>query len=78
MMVIGNHEHNSVLNYEKNPVKDGENFRPIPDMFLNDSGGECAVPMYYRYKMPGNGNSIFWLLFYINLGILMITGMFIL
>ena len=24
------------------------------------SGGECGVPMYNRYHMPDNGNSLFW------------------
>ena len=22
--------------------------------------GECGVPMYQRFKMPANGNSLFW------------------
>jgi hypothetical protein len=26
-----------------------------------DSGGECAVPMYYRFASPSSsGNGIFW------------------
>jgi len=25
-----------------------------------DSGGECAIPMVYRFHSPSNGNGLFW------------------
>ena len=28
--------------------------------FIFDLGGECGVPMYNRFHMVDNGNSIFW------------------
>ncbi|KAF0991563.1 hypothetical protein HZS_6333 [Henneguya salminicola] len=60
MMTIGNHEHNHVEGHENDPSKDGDNFRPVPSTYERDSGGECSVPMFYRYLMPNNGNSVFW------------------
>ncbi|KII69413.1 putative inactive purple acid phosphatase 9 [Thelohanellus kitauei] len=60
MMTIGNHEHNHLHHHERDPSKDGPLFRPVLKTYVHDSGGECGIPMYYRYKMPENGNSLFW------------------
>ncbi|KAF1744001.1 hypothetical protein MXB_5311 [Myxobolus squamalis] len=61
MMSIGNHEHDYINGSEKDPSNDGPNYRPNPETYESDSGGECSIPMLYRYQMPGNGNRLFWL-----------------
>jgi len=38
----------------------GNGWHPSWGNFGDDSNGECGVPMYYRYHMPDNGNSVFW------------------
>jgi acid phosphatase type 7 len=61
MVSIGNHEYDHTGQPHKDPsgIKDG-GFRPYWGNFGDDSSGECSVPMYYRFHMPDNGNSIYW------------------
>ncbi|GAM17475.1 hypothetical protein SAMD00019534_006500 [Acytostelium subglobosum LB1] len=47
MVSIGNHEYD----YTKQP------FYPEWSDYGSDSGGECGVPYYYRYNMPGYGEN---------------------
>jgi len=61
MVSVGNHEQCHVGDGTKDPSgAPGTGFHPTWGNYENDSGGECGVPMYYRYTMPGNGNSLFW------------------
>lgn len=60
MFGVGNHDQNYYGNSRKDPSIDKENFRPFPTEYANTSGGECGVPLFYRYKMPENGNPPFW------------------
>jgi hypothetical protein len=38
----------------------GTGFHPPWGNFGDDSSGECGVPLFNRFKMPDNGNSLFW------------------
>eukprot|EP00732_Lithocolla_globosa_P001308 Lithocolla_globosa_v1_NODE_625_length_3568_cov_66.349274.p1 type:complete len:594 gc:universal NODE_625_length_3568_cov_66.349274:1884-103(-) len=62
MVSIGNHEYCYLSGGDKDPSGDhGEaGFKPDWGNYGNDGGGECGVPMYYRYHMPDNGNALFW------------------
>jgi len=61
MVSIGNHEYCYLTGGENDPSgAPGNGFHPIWGNYGNDSGGECGVPMFYRYHMPDNGNSLFW------------------
>lgn len=61
MITIGNHEYDHTSGEGKDPSgAPGTGFHPDWGNFGDDSGGECAVPMYHRFTMPNNGNSIFW------------------
>ena len=42
------------------PSHPTENWEPVWGDYGSDSNGECSVPMYYRFNMPGNGNSLYW------------------
>ena len=50
----------------------------VPDWWNNGataSQGECAVPVYYRFNAPPNGNSIFWYSFvYGNIFVIQISS----
>ena len=61
MVSVGNHEYDHTGQPHKDPsgVKDG-GFHPLWGNYGDDSAGECGVPMYYRFDMPKNGNSVFW------------------
>ena len=37
-----------------------------------DSGGECVVPMYYRFQMPDNGNAPWWCVCLLHLDFLLL------
>ncbi|KAF0987899.1 hypothetical protein HZS_2159, partial [Henneguya salminicola] len=59
MVSIGNHEHLYKNGQDKDPSKEKQNFIPSANLHYN-SGGECSVPMVKRFKMPDNGNGLFW------------------
>ena len=62
MVGIGNHEQDHKKGGSKDPSgAPGEGFHPwwAPGYGV-DSGGECGVPMYYRFHMPDNGNAVWW------------------
>lgn len=62
MVGIGNHEQDHLSGGSKDPSgAPGEGFHPwwAPG-YGTDSGGECGVPMYYRFHMPDNGNAVWW------------------
>ena len=61
MVSIGNHEYDHTGQPHKDPsgIKDG-GFQPYWGNYGDDSGGECSVPMYYRFHMPENGNALYW------------------
>eukprot|EP00045_Choanoeca_perplexa_P008355 m.77324 g.77324 ORF g.77324 m.77324 type:complete len:690 (-) comp14462_c0_seq1:72-2141(-) len=61
MVGIGNHEYDHTTGGDKDPSNaTGTGFHPAWGDFGDDSDGECGVPMYQRFKMPDNGNSLFW------------------
>jgi len=60
MVSIGNHEQDHLTGGSKDPSGAGNGFHPKWGNFLSDSGGECGVPMYYRFHMPDNGNAVWW------------------
>ena len=70
MVGIGNHEQDHKSGGSKDPSgAPGEGWHPWWGNFGDDSGGECGVPMYYRFHMPDNGNAVWWwvyVLFVIN------------
>ncbi|KAK2572788.1 putative inactive purple acid phosphatase 2 [Acropora cervicornis] len=62
MVAIGNHEQDHLSGGSKDPSgAPGEGFHPwwAPG-YGTDSGGECGVPMFYRFHMPDNGNAVWW------------------
>ena len=62
MIGVGNHEYDHTTGGEHDPshAKGPGGFRPIWFNGNDDSGGECGVPMYYRFHMPDTGHSIWW------------------
>ena len=61
MINIGNHEQDHLVGGAKDPSHaPGEGFHPSWGNFGHDSGGECGVPVSYRFKMPDNGNGVWW------------------
>ena len=65
MISIGNHEYvYQTTQYNANTDKDPSGlhngYHPIWGNYENDSNGECGVPTIKRFKMPSNGNTIFW------------------
>ena len=61
MVGIGNHEQDHSSGGSKDPSgTPGEGWHPWWGNFGDDSGGECGVPMYYRFHMPDNGNALWW------------------
>lgn len=75
MVSIGNHEYCYLVGGENDPSgAPGNGFHPSWGNYGADSGNECGVPMYYRYHMPDNGNSLFWYSFnYGNLHIIQMS-----
>ena len=65
MIGIGNHEYDHTAGGEHDPshAEGPGGFRPSWFNGGDDSGGECGVPMYYRFKMPATGHSIWWYVF---------------
>lgn len=64
MLNIGNHEYDHDRGGDKDPSgAPGEGFHPwySSGNYHVDSGGECGVPMYYRFHMPDNGHGLWWL-----------------
>ena len=61
MIGIGNHDQSHLIGGAKDPSKaEGNGFHPSWGNYLDDSGGECGIPPYYRFHMPDSGNSIWW------------------
>ena len=61
MVGIGNHEQDHESGGSKDPSGAPANgYHPKWGNFGTDSGGECGVPMFYRFHMPDNGNSVWW------------------
>ena len=62
MVGIGNHEYDHLeLGQGKDPSgAAGVGFHPEWGNYGDDSHGECGVPTYNRFTMPGNGNALFW------------------
>lgn len=61
MVGIGNHEQSHLIGGGKDPSKaEGNGFHPSWGNYLDDSGGECGVPVHYRFHMPDGGNSVWW------------------
>ena len=61
MVSIGNHEYDHEVGGAKDPSHaDGEGFHPDWGNYGHDSGGECGVPTFYRFRMPDTGNSLWW------------------
>ena len=61
MIAVGNHEQEHVVGGEKDPSHaPGNGFHPNWGNYGHDSGGECGVPVYYRFCMPDNGNQPWW------------------
>ena len=63
MVGVGNHEYDYTqggIGRDPSGVNHASGW--IPTWFNGrvDSGGECGVPMFHRYHMPDNGNSVFW------------------
>ena len=59
MVSVGNHEQDTLVGGEKDPSKE-KLFLPPWGNYGHDSGGECGVPVFYRFHMPDNGNHVFW------------------
>ena len=65
MAGIGNHEQDHLSGGSKDPSgAPGEGWHPWWGNFGDDSGGECGVPMYYRFHMPDNGNAVWWYVYW--------------
>ena len=63
MVGIGNHEQDYLNNpATRSSANEGGNdgFHPSWGNYGHDSGGECGVPVRYRFHMPDNGNSVYW------------------
>jgi len=67
MITVGNHEYCHTRGGQdgKDPsgVTSSHGYLPwfsFLRVFLNDSGGECGVPVAKRFTMPDNGNGVFW------------------
>ena len=63
MVTIGNHEYDHTSGgrgRDPSGVDTDAGWKPSWFPGTYDSGGECAVPMFHRYHMPENGNSMFW------------------
>lgn len=61
MVGMGNHEQDHLSGGSKDPSgAPGDGWHPWWGNFGDDSGGECGVPMYYRFHMPDNGNALWW------------------
>ena len=65
MIGIGNHEYDHTIGGEHDPshAEGPGGFRLSWFNSGDNSGGECRVPMYYRFKMPDTGHSIWWYVF---------------
>merc|ERR1712193_154135 len=63
MVGIGNHEYDhrsGGLGRDPSGIDTDHGWKPDWFNGWTDGGGECGVPMYHRYHMPDNGNSVFW------------------
>lgn len=56
-LCIGNHEYDHVAGGERDPSRaDGNGYHPSWGNYGSDSGGECAVPIVNRFKMPATAS----------------------
>ncbi|GLD96832.1 hypothetical protein PINS_up005515 [Pythium insidiosum] len=65
MVGVGNHEYDYTRGgLGRDPsgshVGDSNGWHPRGGNFGNDSKGECGVPTARRFRMPANGNGVFW------------------
>jgi len=61
MVGVGNHEYDHVSGGEHDPSgAAGVGFHPSWGNYEDDSHGECARPVFERFHMPDNGNTVFW------------------
>ena len=63
MVGIGNHEYDHTdggIGRDPSGIPTEHGWKPKWFNGGRDSGGECGVPMFHRYHMPDNGNSLFW------------------
>jgi hypothetical protein len=62
MIAVGNHEYDYLLEHSQNdPSWATSSYHPPWGNFGLDSGGECAVPVVKRFRMPDDtGNRVFW------------------
>jgi acid phosphatase type 7 len=76
MVSMGNHEYDHMAGGQNDPSgAAGQGFHPVWGNYGADSGGECGVPMYHRFKSPTDGNGIFWYSFnYGNVHIVQISS----
>ena len=74
MVGVGNHEQDHKSGGSKDPSgAPGNGYHPKWGNYGSDSGGECGVPMFYRFHMPDNGNSVWW---YVAKGIIFLSQEF--
>ena len=61
MICIGNHEYGHTVGGSKDPSHaPGEGFHPKWGDYVNDSFGECGVPVFHRFRMPDTGFGLWW------------------
>ena len=63
MVGIGNHEYDHTgggLGRDPSNIATDGGWKPSWFNGGTDGGGECGVPMFKRFHMPDNGNSVFW------------------
>ena len=61
MVAVGNHDQNTLVGGAKDPSGvAGNGFHPSWGNYGDDSGGECGLPTYRRFHMPGNGRGPWW------------------
>ncbi|KAJ0402964.1 hypothetical protein P43SY_009221 [Pythium insidiosum] len=72
MIGVGNHEYDYTLGGQGHDlsgdgVGDTNGCHPRGSNYGNDSKGECGVPTAKRFRMPANGNGVFWYSFSLGL-----------
>ncbi len=57
LVSIGNHDQVTAMGSSRDPSGNSTVRRPGS---FHDSGGECGVPLDYRFHMPDSGNRLWW------------------
>lgn len=57
MVSVGNHDQVTTRGLDNDP---SGNSAVVHKGSWHDSGGECGVPLHYRFHMPDNGNHLWW------------------